>query len=158
MNKTRLKFIGSAALVMTTLGVLLAILGQLDFIGNPRPENVSVKKQQPISNNNRPKYSFYDELKKRKVELDNQRNLSTVETKKQNNHYYYVVQVGALSKQADANKQKKTLESLGYSVRILQTKRKYLIQVGPLKGKQLAIETEKTLKSKKYQTLIKRLQ
>ncbi len=131
MNKTRLKFIGSAALIITTLGILLAILGQLDFIGSERSETVAVKNQK--KSDDKPKYSFYDELKKRKVEVDDKKgtvtNRSITVSKDKDEYDQYVVQAGALSQ----------------------------VQVGPLSGKRLAISTEKSLKSKNYPTLIKRL-
>ncbi len=160
MNKTRLKFVGSAALIISTLGILLAILGQLDFIGSERSETVAVTKQQK-TDDNKPKYSFYDELKKRKVEVDEKKGTVTnrsISTSKDKDEYYrYVVQAGALSQKADAERVKQTLVKLGYTVRIVQSGSKHLVQVGPLQGKRLAITTEKELKSKNYPTLIKRL-
>lgn len=160
-NKTRLKFVGSAVLLLSTLGVLMAVLGQLNFIGNARPEPVALKKQDK-TNKNKPKYSFYDELKKRKTEVDNHKPRAKEQTTRNNqtkntNTYRYVVQVGAFSKEADANRTKQKLLDLGYPARVVKGRRKYLAQVGPLDGKSKAYQTEKQLKSKKYPTLVKRL-
>ncbi len=153
------KFVGSAALIISTLGILLAILGQLDFIGSERSETMAVKKQQKA--NTKPKYSFYDELKKRKVEVDEKKgtvtNRSITTSKDKDEYYRYVVQAGALSQKADAERVKQSLTKLGYTVRIVQSGSKHLVQVGPLQGKNLAITTERELKSKNYPTLIKRL-
>lgn len=160
MNKTRLKFVGSAALIISTLGILLAILGQLDFIGSERSETMAVQKQQKIDST-KPKYSFYNELKKRKVEVDDKKgtvtNRSITTSKDKDEYYQYVVQAGALSQKADAERVKQSLVKLGYTVRIVKSGRKHLVQVGPLSGKRAAITTERDLKSKSYPTLIKRL-
>ncbi len=174
MKKTSLKFIGSAALIITTLGLLLSILGQLDFIGSERSETVAVKTQQ--KSDDKPKYSFYNELKKRKVEVDEKkgtvtnRAMSVAPTKKGESHNksennkdksknasQYVVQAGALSQKNDAERVKQSLIKLGYAVRIVKLGRKHLVQVGPLQGKKTAITVERELKSKNYPTLIKRL-
>ncbi len=159
MNKTRLKFIGSAALIITTLGILLAILGQLDFIGSERSEAVAVKNLK--KSDDKPKYSFYDELKKRKVEVDDKKgtvtNRSITTSKDKGEYYQYVVQAGALSQKADAERVKQSLVKLGYTVRIVKSGRKHLVQVGPLQGKRLANSTQRDLRSKQYPTLIKRL-
>lgn len=115
MNRTRLKFIGSAALLFTTLGVVLAVLGQLNFIGNARLEPIAVKKHQE-SKKNKPKYSFYDELKKRKTEIDNSKKSPEIQptnTNKNSSGNRYVVQVGAFSKKNDANRVKQKLQGLG---------------------------------------------
>ncbi len=162
MNKTRLKFIGSSALVISTLGVLLAILGQLDFIGNERAEPVAVAAtKQKQSNEKKPKYSFYSELKKRKVEIGNQSTtvITTNNTNKQqdDDKNRYVVQAGAFPKLSDANKVEKQLKDLGYAVRIVKAGSMHLVQVGPLTGKTLAKNIEQQLKGKRFPTLIKRL-
>lgn len=164
MNKVRLKFVGSVALVLSTIGVLLAVGGQLNFLGNTRPDSVAIspKKEEQKS---KPKYSFYDELKKRKTEVDQAKkntnpsaaaNNNTAQTEAEQ-QYRYVVQVGAFSKQSDATIIKKKVEKLGYSVRIVKGSRKFLVQTGPFVGKRKAFSIEKELKNKKFPTLVKRL-
>lgn len=161
MNKTRLKFIGSLALVLTTAGVLLAVGGQLNFLGNQRPQAVAVAKTTKTGDNQQPKYSFYDELRRRKIEIENGKNLAVSQQQKQADkpvgNYRYVVQVGAFVKEKDANKIKKKVEGLGYPARVVRGGTKYLAQAGPFVGKDKANSIEKRLKGQKLPTLIKRL-
>lgn len=160
MNKTRLKFIGSSALVTSTLGVLLAVLGQLNFIGNARPEPVAVK-MATTNTKKQPKYSFYDELKKRKTEVDSLRKTQPVLTQvtpgKSDDGFRYVVQVGAFRKETDANKVKIKLESLGLPARVIKGKHRFLAQAGPFDGKNKAFDIENKLKSQQFPTLVKQL-
>lgn len=166
MNRTRLKFIGSIALMLSTVGVLLAAGGQLNFLGNARPEvEATPVKTEKKTSINSPKYSFYDELKKRKTEVDNARrqnnSSSSNDNQQQSNHsdnnYRYVVQVGAFNAQADADKIKQKVEGLGYPARVVKGGSKYLAQAGPFVGKKKAYSVEKRLKNQKFPTLVKRL-
>ncbi len=164
MSRVRLKFTGSIALVLSTIGILLATGGQLNFLGNTRPESAATlpKSQTEI---NKPKYSFYDELKKRKIEVDNMKNKAGAQNtaapssdkKSDSSNFSYVVQVGAFSKKADANVIKNKLEKLGYGARIVKGGRKLLVQTTPIKGKEKAFAIEKKLKKQNFPTLVKRL-
>lgn len=162
---TVIKFSSSLALLLTVAGILLAIGGQLDFLGNERaqPATPVAQKHTTASSQQQPKYSFYDELKKRKSELDSQRqqtitsNTNKPSTPQQTEQYSYVVQVGAFSYKKDANTVKNKLEALGLPNRIVKGSRKYLVQAGPFQGKQRASDAEKQLRSKKLDTLIKHL-
>ncbi len=158
MNKTHLKFSGYLLLSLTTLGVLLAVLGQLDFIGTDRPEKVVIHTQSENSDKNDIKYSFYEDLKNRKVEIDSEKTITDNKiTSADTEKLHYVVQTGAFSDRVDASNVKTSLEKLGYKVRIEKVGQKHLVQVGPLKGKKLAEQIETKLKSKNYPTLIKQL-
>ncbi len=165
VNKTRLKFVGSLALVLSTAGVLFAVGGQLNFLGNKRP-HITVTKTSTPKSDKPPKYSFYNDLKRRKTEIENGQ-VRTVtgtastsqqdETASSTKSYRYVVQVGAFSNDQDAGKVKRQVEGLGYPARVVKGGSKYLTQAGPFKGKKKAVTIEKHLKSKKFPTLIKRL-
>lgn len=165
MNRTRLKFIGSIALVLSTLGVLLAVGGQLNFLGNARPDATLVKKPTVVEKGKGPKYSFYDELKKRKVEVD-QQSIATIReddsdkvaiNADDNDTDRYIVQIGAFISESDAKRTQVKAENLGYPIRIIKRGRHYLVQIGPFNGKKLAYTTEKKLKKQKFPTLVKRL-
>ncbi len=158
VNKTRLKFVGSLALVLSTAGVLLAVGGQLNFLGNKRPQVAATKMSAPKSTK-QPKYSFYDELKRRKTEIENGkvRTVTETEATPSTKNYRYVVQVGAFANARDAGKVKKQVEDLGYPARVVKGGSKYLAQAGPFKGKKKAVAIEKNLQGKKFPTLIKRL-
>lgn len=184
-NYRVVKISGSIALLLTLAGVLLAVGGQFNFLGNERTPMVS---QQPVQQNGeKPKYSFYDELKKRKTEIDGgagaqaaaARTMQTVRTipvKNQSQNQTtdnspasvtnttdtvrYVVQVGAFSKQADAEKVKQQVVALGYAGRVVKGTtggRKYLAQAGPLVGRDRANAAQRHLKNQGMPTLIKRL-
>ncbi len=162
---TIMKFTGSLALLLTVVGILLAIGGQLDFLGNERPQpagKASAAGKPDEVNGHKPKYSFYDELKKRKTELDNQRQQTVTQQNKaqqaQTEQYRYVVQVGAFRYEKDANIIKGKVSSLGYPVRIAKGSGKYLVQAGPFQGRAKADTAEKRLRGQKMDTLIKRLQ
>lgn len=161
MSKNQVKFGGSIALALSVVGVLLAVGGQLNFLGNKRQVLENNPQGKAITAANKPKYSFYDELKRRKTEIDDSKlsaadkeNPSKVLLEK---NYRYVVQVGAFSYQNDANKVKRRVEGLGYPTRIVKTKTKYLTQAGPFRGKAKAIAIQKKLKKKRFPTLLKRL-
>ncbi len=77
---TVIKFGGSIALALTVVGVLLSAGGQLDFLGSDEPQIVPpvITHKEKKKDEETPKYSFYDELKKRKTELDNKYKSSSV--------------------------------------------------------------------------------
>lgn len=158
-----LKFSGSLSLLLTITGILLAVGGQLEFLGNERKHATTVPIVKSVTNNtDKPKYSFYDELKKRKTELEaNGKPIISVNTatvnEKPSDKYRYVVQVGAFSRQADANKVKKRVENLGYPARVVTNGRKFLAQAGPFEGKNNAQTVQNRLRSQKMDTLLKRL-
>ncbi len=158
MNKVRLKFAGSLVLLLSTVGVLLAAGGQLNFLGNERPEEIDEIKVQ--SSGEQAKYSFYDELKKRKIEIDNasQYNAKPQEKSKKNSNdkTRYVVQVGAFSYKKDADRIRLQVKTLGYPVQISKSN-KYLVQVGPFVGKTKTYQIEKQLKGQGLPTLVRRL-
>lgn len=179
-NYPFVKFSGSLSLLFTIVGVLFAIVGQLNFLGNERQSIEVVKKSvQPagfveapiIKESKKPKYSFYDELKKRKTELGigdkgvsrafrHTASTSEGDSNEDNTNEGgtgYVVQVGAFKKSSDAQKIKKKVESLGYSVRIVPLRDKYLTQAGPFKGLRNAKKAERRLRGQRLDTLIKRL-
>lgn len=177
-NHKVIKISGSIALLLTLIGVLLAVGGQFNFLGNERTPTVVQKPTQ--RSGEKPKYSFYDELKKRKTEIDGSgaqaaasRTFQTAQkpSKDKNNAnknnasdpmdtVQYVVQVGAFSKEADAKKVEQQVVSLGYPGRVVRGTtggRKFLAQVGPLTGRQKANAVQRHLKNQGMPTLIKRL-
>ncbi|WP_218110588.1 SPOR domain-containing protein [Ostreibacterium oceani] len=164
----RIKFLGMFTLVLTMAGVLLSIAGQLDFIGQSRVEMTQHNTNQRRTDDEPPKYSFYQALKARKVELERaqqaQENTASETTpvnqtseSQSDDKYRYVVQVGAFNQQSDADKVKAQVERLGLPARVVKRGTKYLTQAGPFAGKQKAQTIEATLKSQKFPTLIKRL-
>lgn len=163
MNKTRLKFAGTLALALSTTGLIFAALGQLNVLGNERPATAAPSTAQK-NNDSRPKYTFYEDLKRRKTEVDasgkviTQRVEPTLSTEKNtDNNYRYVVQVGAFNRQTDADKVVKRVSNLGYPARVVQRGSKYLAQAGPFTGKQKSLSAQKVLKQKQFPTLLKRL-
>lgn len=158
------KFFAAIALVLTVAGILLAIGGQLDFLGNERRQvTQSVAVAPATKKTNKPKYSFYDELKKRKTELEQSGKVVTsthhvASSRPTNDKRQYVVQVGAFSKKNDANRMKTTIEKLGYPGRVVKSSsNKYLTQAGPFAGKVKAQSVEKRLRLQRMDTLLKRL-
>lgn len=156
-----MKFSGSVALLLTIVGILLAVGGQLDFLGTERAEPAKPTTAL-VNNENKPKYSFYNELKQRKAELDTRRSSQKiVPTASQptaaEENYRYVVQVGAFTYQKDADTVKRRVENLGYPARVVKGGRKLLVQAGPFIGKQNANDAEKRFRGQKMDTLIKRL-
>lgn len=177
-NHKVIKISGSVALLLSLAGVLLAVGGQFNFLGNERTPTVMQKPTQ--RKGEKPKYSFYDELKKRKTEIDGSGaqaaasrtlqaaqkrplNQDKVNRKNDANHtdkVQYVVQVGAFTYEADARKVEKQVVSLGYTGRVVRGTtggRKFLTQVGPLIGRQQADAAQRHLKNQGMPTLIKRL-
>ncbi len=164
MSKIQLKFIGSLVLLVSTAGVLLAIGGQLNFLGNKRPEQAPVVKAQ--DSGEKAKYSFYDELKRRKTEVDRVPRIVGSETQVSgygsrsgditNPRIRYMIQVGAFSYVKDANLIKARVRALGYPVQINKS-HKYLVQVGPFIGKEKTYRIEGLLKDKGFPTLVRRL-
>lgn len=160
-----IKFSGSLALLLTIAGVLLALGGQLDFLGNERtqPAQPIAPKNNVGTDDKQPKYSFYDELKKRKGELDNQQTVTNNQPAKKkpetktSNVYRYVVQVGAFRYEKDAKIVQRRVDNLGYPSRLAKGTRKFLVQAGPFDGMQNARQAEKRLRGQKMDTLIKRL-
>ncbi len=151
-------------------GILFAVVGQMNFLGNERKPIESVKQAvQPagfveapiIKETKKPKYSFYNELKKRKTELGiggqgaSQAFRHTASTSA--GGHSYVVQVGAFNKPGDARRMRQKVESLGYSVRIIPIRNKYLTQAGPFQGLRNAKTAERRLRGQRLDTLIKRL-
>ena len=160
VNKIRLKFAGYLALVMTMMGLFLAAGGQLNFFGNARSGTVVTTSEKKIDLN-KPKYSFYDELKKRKIEIDNakqeQFSASTKSKKQKGAQRHYVVQIGAFLKKMDANLAQKKAERFGYATRIIKAGSRFLLQTGPYVGKEKAFDIEKQLKVHGFDTLVKPL-
>lgn len=161
MNKVRLKFVGSLALLLSTVGVLLAAGGQLNFLGNERPEHVKVAKEK--DSGEEVKYSFYDDLKKRKTEVDNTPQLKPKTAAKlpqpksdSSDKTRYLIQVGAFSYKKDAEKIRQQVKDLGYAVQISKG-RKYLVQAGPFIGKGNTYSIESALKKQGLPTLVRRL-
>lgn len=162
MNKTRVKFAGSLALALSVVGVLMAFGGQLNFLGNKRDTLQASPTNKTVTAPKKPKYTFYDELKKRKTEVDKNSPGASITPEEEakaliEESYRYVVQVGAFSKKNDANTVKKRVESLGFSVRITKSGTKYLVQAGPFNGKKKSVAAERRLKKQKLPTLLKRL-
>ncbi|MGY0399295.1 MAG: SPOR domain-containing protein [Ostreibacterium sp.] len=167
MNKTRVKFIGTIVLALSVAGVLLAVGGQLNFLGNEKRLDYSktIKTVRSAGSDTQPKYSFYNELKKRKVEIDNEEKLATskiktlksTSTQKATQNYQYVIQVGAFSQQSDANKIKSKVEKLGFPAKVIKSHQKYLTQVGPFKSKEATFSVEERLKKNKLPTLVRQL-
>lgn len=156
----RLKLSGSIALLLSVLGVLLAVGGQLDFIGQERPQTATAIITPKSADGLQPKYSFYEDLKKRKTELDDaakQQIAAQANVNPTTEEYHYMVQIGAFSRQSDANKVKQQAESLGFAARVVKGGSKYLTQAGPFRGKKAAKAAEKTLQAAKLPTLIKRI-
>lgn len=155
---TVIKFGGSIALALTVVGVLLSAGGQLDFLGSDEPQIVPpvITHKEKKKDEETPKYSFYDELKKRKTELDNKYKSSSVKNVVGSDNNKYVVQVGAFRIKADAEKVKGEIASLGYPVLLAKsTSNKFLVQAGPFKGRNHAVQVEKKLIRQKFDTLIK---
>lgn len=163
MNKpyNRLKLSGSVALLLSVIGVLLAVGGQLDFIGQERPQTATATvKPQSVPDVSQPKYSFYEDLKKRKTELNEaqkQQIAAQTNTDPMAEVYRYMVQIGAFSRQTDADKIKQRAKAMGFSVKIVKGGSKYLVQTGPFRGKTAANTAEKTLQAAKFPTLIRRI-
>lgn len=184
VNNKMIKISGSLALLLSVAGVLLAVGGQFNFLGNERLP--TVKQQKVVQSENKPKYNFYDELKRRKAETDaaninatvarnlpqkNQDTTTQANSKeikgsaentvnKTTDSYQYVVQVGAFSKAVDAEKVKKRVIELGYPGRVVRGTsggRKFLAQAGPFQGKEKARSIQEVLKNQSMPTLIKRL-
>lgn len=171
------KIAGSLALLLTVTGLLLAIGGQFDFLGNKRPEAVAVQPVRDYNLATKAKYTFYDELKRRKTEIDGSNAQAaasrTLQVEKKpvlttadaeqaqvSDQVQYVVQVGAFSRQADAEKVKNKVVSMGYSGRVVRGVtggRKFLAQAGPVMGWESAVATEQSLKAQGLPTLIKRV-
>lgn len=168
---TVIKFAGSLALLLTVLGLLAAVFGQLGYGGgqSDTPLDSSITHSQPVtaSTADKPKYSFYEQLKKRERQqrLD-EAGVDTATTTVNNTDYStvsaaqdvrrYVVQVGAYARENDANKIKTKLESLGYPARIeLSSNKRYLVQAGPFQGKDKSLAIEKRLRQQKMDTLLK---
>lgn len=153
------KFSGSIALLLTVAGVLLAVGGQLDFLGNERKQTVKAAPvTATIPDEKKPKYSFYEQLKKRATEVDQSAPISSqTTTDNSGDERNYVVQVGAYARQSDANKVKKKLENLGYPARVVKPNSRFLVQAGPIKGRKKAQSIEKRLRNQQMDTLIKRL-
>lgn len=171
------KAAGSLALLLTVAGLLLAIGGQFDFLGNKRPEAVAITPAREYHLETKAKYTFYDELKRRKTEIDGSnaqaaasRTLqvgkppvlspSVKEQSQVGDQVQYVVQVGAFSRKVDAEKIKKQVVSMGYPGRVVRGVtggRKFLAQAGPLTGRASAVAAEQSLKGQGLPTLIKRL-
>lgn len=162
MNKSysRLKFSGSIALLLSVIGVLLAAGGQLDFIGQERPQTATAIITPTSSGEQQPKYSFYEDLKKRKTALDDkakQQIAAQVNVNPMTEEYNYMVQIGAFSHQSDANKVRQQAESLGFAARVVKGGTKYLTQTGPFRGKKAATAAEKKLQAAKLPMLIRRV-
>lgn len=160
------KFTGSIALLLTVSGILLAVGGQLDFLGNERIQTVATAPvATTIPDSQKPKYSFYDQLKKRTTEVNQNTSLVPQQevaandsgTNDDSDSRNYVVQVGAYANSRDANKVKKKLESLGYPARVEKPNSKYLVQAGPFTGIKKARAIEKRLNNQQMETLVKRL-
>lgn len=162
-NYPLVKFCGSVVLLLTITGILMAIGGQLEFLGNERKQTAQAQSptKKREDNTQKPKYSFYDELKKRKTELEQNRRINAAaginSAESPSDNYQYVIQVGAFSKRADAKKVMKKVESLGYQARVVKPAKKYLTQAGPFQGKNNAQQVEKRLRNQKMDTLIRRL-
>lgn len=167
MNKSshQVKFLGSVVLLLSVAGVLLAVGGQLNFIGQERPQTAKTAVQPASSGSGKqPKYSFYEDLKNRKTELDKtekqhsiaQKSL-TENTSQDSGTTLYWVQIGAFSKEKDASKIKNQAEMLGFAARVAKGGSKYLAQAGPFSGKKAASIAQKQLRKAKFPTLIKRV-
>ncbi len=163
MNKIlKIKLIGSLVLGVTLFGILLAVGGQLNFLGQERNKDIEFDEKNYKTDNNKPKYTFYDELKQRKLEVQSEvsekfyANSEAVKKKnKENENKKYVIQVGAFKSDVDAYKVKKQVEKLGYEARVINSGSRFLTQAGPLKGRKKAKQIELRLKKQKFPTLLK---
>ncbi len=159
-----IKVLGSVALITSLLGIFIAISGNLNLFGQQRTPIkplIKTEKDGGGNNGNKPKYSFYNELKQRKTELDSNANANSQPAAQNNQRTpandsrLYVVQVGAYSQKSDAEKTASKVSKLGYKSRVVKPRGMDLVQAGPFKGRALADSQEKKLKAASFPTLIK---
>lgn len=156
------KILGSIALAMTLLGIFVAIGGNLNLFNQHRTPIKPMQSTEQSSSGNKPKYSFYDELKQRKTALEEKQEEAVAEnngeTKQEDSddNRLYLVQVGAFRDKGDAETVVAKLKKLGYQSKIVKPNNMHLVQTGPFKGKLLANSMEEKLKKDNFPTLIKR--
>lgn len=159
------KILGSIALATSLLGIFVAVGGNLNLFNQNRTpiKPLASEKKNNSDNSNQPKYSFYDELKQRKTELEQTQQATEeggqaskqVSSDNNEDSRLYLIQVGAFRDKSDAETVENKLKKLGYKTQIRKPNSMFLVQTGPYKGKNLAKSTEQKLTKQKFPTLIK---